>query len=234
MPRIGLSPCRNMTDYLESVRRAGGEGVELALTGSLPDLLRELDGVLLTGGGDVDPRLYGEAAHVTYGKAEPGRDLFEIELVRGAAGASVPMFGICRGMQVVNVALGGTLVQDLPSMVPGALTHDVPEPRAALAHDVMVAGDSTLRESLGHMDDGATMVQVNSRHHQAVGVLAGGWKATAVAADGVIEAMEWPGHAFALAVQWHPENFWRTGEFDTLFQAFVRAATIARRPLRTP
>ncbi len=233
MPRIGLSPCRNMTDYMESVRRAGGEGVELALTGSLPVLLRELDGVLLTGGADVDPRLYGETAHATYGRAELGRDLFEIELVRGAAAASVPMFGICRGMQVVNVALGGTLVQDLPSMVPGALTHDVPEPRTALAHDVMVSGDSRLRDCLRQTDDGATTVQVNSRHHQAVGTLAGGWVATAVAADGVIEAMEWPGRSFALAVQWHPENFWRTGEFDLLFQAFVRAAKTARRPLRT-
>lgn len=233
MPRIGLSPCRNMTDYVESVRRAGGEAVELALTGSLPDLLRDLDGVLLTGGGDVDPRLYGEAVHATYDKAEPGRDLFEIELVRGAAAASMPMFGICRGIQVMNVALGGTLMQDLPSMVPGALAHDVPEPRAALAHDVMVAADSTLLECLRQTDDGITTVQVNSRHHQAVATLAGGWVATAVAADGVIEAIEWPGRPFAIAVQWHPENFWRTGEFDTLFQAFVRAATTARRPMRT-
>ncbi len=142
MPRIGLSPCRTMTDYVQSVQKAGGDAVELPLTGSLPEMLRGLDAVLLTGGGDVDPRLYGEAAHGTYERAEPGRDLFEIELVRGAAAASMPIFGICRGMQVVNVALGGTLVQDVPTMVAHALSHDVPEPGAALAHDVMAAGHS--------------------------------------------------------------------------------------------
>lgn len=213
-----------MGDYHDSVVQAGGTPVPLTLSGSLPELLRTLDGVLLTGGGDVDPRLYGEKPHPTYGKAEAGRDLFEIELVRGAFATSLPMLGICRGMQVINVALGGTLIQDVPSQVSGAMTHDLGTPKDAIAHDVLVTRGSRLGRCLTRAGDVAAGVAVNSRHHQAVGLLAGGWIVSAIAQDGVIEAIEWQGPSFALAVQWHPENFCETGEFAGIFEHLLQAA----------
>jgi putative glutamine amidotransferase len=136
MPTIALSPCRQMSDYLESVRRAGATPRELTLADQPAAVAAEVDGLLLTGGGDVDPALYGAEPHATYGAAEAGRDAFEIALVRAVLDAGKPVFAICRGMQVLNVALGGDLVQDIPTEVNGAVHHDVREPRYALAHEV--------------------------------------------------------------------------------------------------
>jgi len=145
MPTIAIAPCRAMADYLESIKRAGGEPVELHLDQTTPaEVVRRSDGIMLTGGGDVNPELYGEAPHSTFQASEPGRDEYEIELVREAIKANLPLFAICRGMQVLNVALGGTLVQDIPSMVNGALNHSVPEPRYHLAHEVWVVNGSQL------------------------------------------------------------------------------------------
>jgi putative glutamine amidotransferase len=213
-----------MTDYLEAVKRTGGEPVELDLHRDDPkDVAGRAQALLLTGGGDVNPTLYGDSAHPTFQASDPGRDEFEIALVLAAMDAAIPVFAICRGMQVLNVALGGTLIQDIPSMVNGAATHSLPEPRFAIAHEVWVAKGSTLAELMAEKMDGDTC-QVNSRHHQAVKDVARGWEVTATAPDGVIEAIEQAGDVFRLAVQWHPENFWRTGEFRPLFEAFVDAA----------
>jgi putative glutamine amidotransferase len=213
-----------MADYLEAVKRVGGEPFELEIQRDAPaDVMRQAAGLLLTGGGDVDPALYGEAPHETFQASEPGRDEYEIALVRAAMDAALPIFAICRGMQVLNVALGGTLVQDIPSMVNGAAHHAVPEPRFLIAHEVWVAKGSRLAKIMAEKLDGE-ILQVNSRHHQAVKDVAPGWEVTATAPDGVIEAMEMPGDVFRLAVQWHPENFWRTGEFRPLFEAFIDAA----------
>jgi putative glutamine amidotransferase len=213
-----------MADYLEAVKRVGGEPFELEIQRDAPaDVMRQAAGLLLTGGGDVDPALYGEAPHETFQASEPGRDEYEIALVRAAMDAALPIFAICRGMQVLNVALGGTLVQDIPSMVNGAANHAVPEPRFLIAHEVWVAKGSRLAKIMAEKLDGE-ILQVNSRHHQAVKDVAPGWEVTATAPDGVIEAMEMPGDVFRLAVQWHPENFWRTGEFRPLFEAFIDAA----------
>lgn len=224
MPRIAIAPCRAMADYLEAIKRSGGEPFELDVQQHQPDLVvREVGGLMLTGGGDVDPTLYGEAPHETFQASEDGRDQYEIALVRAAMDAGIPIFAICRGMQVLNVALGGTLIQDIPSMVNGAGTHAVPEPRFQIAHEVWVAKGSRLAKIMAEKLDGDTL-QVNSRHHQAVKNVAPGWEVTATAPDGVIEAMEMPGDVFRVAVQWHPENFWRTGEFRPLFEAFVDAA----------
>ena len=138
--------------------------------------------------------------------------------------ADLPFLAICRGMQLLNVAMGGSLLQDIPTQVPGAMPHSVPEPRNHVAHEVWVAKGSRLSALLQeHMEDGETC-QVNSRHHQAVLRLAPGFDVTATSPDGVIEAMEMPGDRFCVAVQWHPENFWRTGEFRSLFEGFVAAA----------
>jgi putative glutamine amidotransferase len=224
MPRIAIAPCRAMADYLEAVKRPGGEPLELDYQRDQPaDVVRRTDGLLLTGGGDVDPALYGEAPHATFQPSEPGRDEYEIALVRAATEARLPIFAICRGMQVLNVALGGTLVQDIPSMVNGAQHHSVPEPRFAIAHEVWVAKGSRLATLMAEKLDG-DICQVNSRHHQAVKTVAPGWDISGTAPDGVIEAIEQPGAVFSMAVQWHPENFWRTGEFRPLFEAFVDAA----------
>lgn len=225
MPRIGIVLCRAMPDYEESVRRAGGEPVTLDRNVPLPaDLAAVVDGVLFTGGDDIDPALYGQAPHATYTPAEDGRDTYEIALARAAVAAGLPILAICRGMQVLNVALGGTLIQDIPSEVNGAIDHAVPEPRFALAHEVWVNKGTRLAELMrDKLVEGDTL-EVNSRHHQAVAAPADGFVVSATAPDGVIEAMERPGDPFCLAVAWHPENFWRTGEFRELFEGFVDAA----------
>ena len=223
MPLIAIAPCRAMADYLESVRRAGGEPFELEYQRDDPaDVVRRANGLMLTGGGDVDPALYGETPHATYQPSEAGRDEYEIALIQAASKAALPIFAICRGMQVLNVALGGTLIQDIPSMVNGAVHHSVPEPRFAIAHEVWVSSGSRLGSLMADKLEGETC-QVNSRHHQAVKTVATGWDVTGTAPDGVIEAIEQPGEIFRLAVQWHPENFWRTGEFRPLFEGFVEA-----------
>ncbi len=224
MPVIAIAPCRAMADYLESIRRAGGEPVELDYQRDEPgDVIRRSHGLLLTGGGDVDPTLYGEAPHETFQASEPGRDAYEVALIRAAAASDLPIFAICRGMQVLNVALGGTLLQDIPSMVNGAVHHTVSEPRYAIAHEVWVASGSRLDHLMGDTLEGETC-QVNSRHHQAVKTVAAGWDVSGTAPNGVIEAIEQGGDLFRLAVQWHPENFWRTGEFRPLFEGFIEAA----------
>ena len=226
MARIAIGQNRKMEDYLEAVRRAGGDPIEVAVGSGAPEqLLARVDGLVLTGGGDVDPALYGETPHETFQAAEPGRDAFEIALARTAVAQGIPLLAICRGMQVLNVAMGGTLVQDIPTQVAGALHHSVPQQRAGHAHEVWVTSGSHLQALLNdHMEDGETC-HVNSRHHQAVKDVAPGFEVTATSPDGVIEAMETPGPAFCVAVQWHPENFWRTGEFRELFEGLVRAAT---------
>ncbi|MCC6990928.1 MAG: gamma-glutamyl-gamma-aminobutyrate hydrolase family protein [Acidobacteria bacterium] len=226
MPTIALSPCRQMSDYLESVRRAGATPLELTLADDPAAIAARVDGLMLTGGGDVDPALYGATPHATFGAAEPGRDAFEIALVRAVLDAGKPVFAICRGMQVLNVALGGDLVQDIPTEVNGAAHHDVREPRYALAHEVWTTQGSRFSTLMREKLVDGESCQVNSRHHQAVKHLGAGLEVVATAPDGVIEAVERPG-AFCLGVQWHPENFWRTGEFRPLFEGFVDAC---RRP----
>jgi putative glutamine amidotransferase len=230
MPLIAIGQNRKMEDYLESVRRAGGEPVEVLVGGEAPEqILARVDGLVLTGGGDVDPKLYGEARHDTFQAAETGRDDFEIALARAAVVKGIPLLAICRGMQVLNVAMGGTLFQDIPSQVTGALEHSVPQPRAGSAHEVWVAKGSQLSTLLAdHMEDGETC-HVNSRHHQSVKDAAQGFDVTATSPDGVVEAMEKTGAPFCVAVQWHPENFWRTGEFRELFEGLVKAANGRKR-----
>lgn len=230
MPLIAIGQNRKMEDYLESVRRAGGEPIEVVVGTDDPEqIVARVDGLVLTGGGDVDPQLYGEAPHATFQAAEPGRDAFEIALARAAVTRGIPLLAICRGMQVLNVAMGGTLFQDIPSQVPGAVHHAVPQPRAGNAHEVWVASGSKLQALLSdHMEDGETC-HVNSRHHQSVKQVAKGFEVTATSPDGVIEAMEQPDAPFCVAVQWHPENFWRTGEFRELFEGLVQAASARKK-----
>lgn len=230
MALIAIGQNRKMEDYLESVRRAGGEPIEVVVGVEAPEqILSRVDGLMLTGGGDVDPKLYGEKPHGTFQEAETGRDAFEIALARTAIAKGIPLLAICRGMQVLNVAMGGTLIQDIPSQITGALQHSMPQPRAGSAHEVWVSKESKLSTLLkDHMEDGETC-HVNSRHHQSVKDVARGFEVTATSPDGVIEAMEKPEAPYCIAVQWHPENFWRTGEFRELFEGLVQAANTKKK-----
>jgi putative glutamine amidotransferase len=221
---IAIAPCAKQHDYEEAVTRAGGTVKILDYTRDTPaGVVASVDGILLAGGGDVLPSLYGEPAHRAFSAAETGRDEYELELARRAVDADLPLFAICRGVQVLNVARGGTLVQDIPDELQEALNHSLKEPPHAIAHDVWVAEGTTLARLLrDRLDDEAC--PVNSRHHQAVKRVGEGLVVSATAPDGVIEAIEDPGRRFCLGVQWHPENFYRTGEFRELFEGFLAAA----------
>jgi putative glutamine amidotransferase len=226
MTVIGISPCRKLEDYRQAILHVGGEPRVLDPSMPIEQALAGIDGLMLTGGDDVAPSRYGEEAHPTVVEAEAGRDEFEIGLINSARARQLPILAICRGVQMLNVACGGTLIQDIPSQLTGALAHSLPVPpnlAYSLAHEVWVEKDSLLsklmRERLA--DD---TCEVNSRHHQAVKDVARGFRVSATAPDGVIEAIEDPAAAFCLGVQWHPENFFRTGEFRSLFEGFVEAA----------
>ena len=216
---VAITPCKKPRDYEAAVRRAGATARPLTVDEPTASALDGVDGLLLTGGDDVDPALYGEAPHPSYDVSEPGRDAFEIDLVRRALAADLPVLAICRGLQVLNVALGGTLIQDIPSEPAPLLAHDAQGPPTTLAHTVAVAPGSCLAALIGPDDTRA----VNSRHHQAVRALGEGLVVTATSPDGVIEAAEVPAARFCVGVQWHPENFHSTGEFAALFEGFVRA-----------
>lgn len=225
MAKIAIAPSTKTHDYEESVRRAGGEPVVLDPATVTPaDVVRNFDGLLLAGGGDVLPTIYGEHPHETFSAAEAGRDEFELELVTRALEADMPVFAICRGIQVLNVARGGTLVQDIPSEISHAEQHDLREPRFAIAHDIWMTPGSLLEQLMRERIEEGDACAVNSRHHQAPKTLGKGLIVTATAPDGVVEAIEDPSKRFCLGVQWHPENFWRTGEFRALFEGFVKAA----------
>lgn len=221
---IGISPCRLLADYVESVRRAGGEPHVFDIATESPaEVMSSINGLLLTGGADIDPAWYGEERTPTTKLAEAGRDAFEIDIARRALAADLPALAVCRGLQVLNVAGGGTLMQDIPLQVSGALDHDIETPLYAIAHEVWVARGTRLWLLLQEKLAETEVCQVNSRHHQALGRLAEGFEITATAPDGVVEAIERPDAKFCVGVQWHPENFWRTGEFRPLFEGFVAA-----------
>jgi putative glutamine amidotransferase len=227
MGLIAIARCSKLPDYEESIRRAGGEPWVVEAGIDTPaDVMHRASGILLAGGGDVDPTLFGETPHPTFDAAESGRDAYEIELIHRALERDMPLLAICRGIQVLNVARGGTLVQDIATELPGALEHTLPVPPHAavdVAHEIWVEQDSLLSQIAGDSLTSGDTCDVNSRHHQAVKALGEGLVTTATAPDGVIEAIEDPTRRFCLGVQWHPENFYRTGEFRSLFEGFVQA-----------
>jgi len=224
-PVIAVSPCRALPDYLESIQRSGGEARTLDPAADTPaDVVRWCNALLLTGGPDVDPARYGESPHESVVGVDAARDDYEIALAKAAVAADVPLLAICRGMQVLNVAMGGTLVQDIPTQVFGALTHQLKMPLFGVAHEVWLIKGSAIWTLMQERLRDAEALDVNSRHHQSVKTMAAGFESTATAPDGVVEGMERTGARFCVAVQWHPENFWRTGEFRSLFDGFVAAA----------
>ena len=211
--------------YVEAVAIASGAPVLIPLNldeEALRAIYERLDGLLLAGGGDLHPKHYGEAIHEKCGKPDEARDVVELRLARWSLAEGLPVFGICRGIQVLNVAAGGTLCQDIASQVRGSLKHDCwPDyPRNYLAHQVTVSGDSHLAAILSH-----GQVGVNSMHHQTVKDLAPRFRVVARASDGLIEAIEDHDHPFAVAVQWHPEELVEDAPpMRRLFEEFVSAA----------
>jgi putative glutamine amidotransferase len=223
-PRAEAEVFRLREDYVRSVEAAGGLPLVLApgRPEDAPDLLDHVRGLLLTGGADVDPGLYGDAPHPRLGAVFRDRDLFELSLCAEALRRDLPVLAICRGHQVLNVATGGTLVQDIPSEVEGALPHDPDVERWQTAHEVEILPETRLREILG-----TARVEVNSFHHQSVKRLGREMVLSARSHDGVVEGIEMPRGAkrFVIGVQWHPESFWdHPPGFGRLFEAFVAAA----------
>ncbi len=198
----------------------------------LREVYERVDAVLLPGGPDVDPVIYGQERHPETKIIDAPRDALELTLTRWLVEDDRPLFGICRGHQVMNVALGGTLVQDIPSQVETTLTHDLPDeyPRSTRLHTVDIKPESRLASILG-----TTQVVVNSLHHQSAQAPAPGVDFTAYAPDGIVEALEVPDKQFILSVQWHPEDLYEDdGMMKRLFTEFVNAAreSAARKPRR--
>lgn len=187
-------------------------------------LIKKLDGLILTGGGDIETSRFNGVESDKVGGVSRERDELELQLVRQALQADLPLLGICRGLQVLNVALGGTLFTDIPAQFPTTPQHNYPSklrPRDFIAHQVTVLPGSLLSMILK-----LTQLDVNSRHHQAVKDVAEDFVISARAADGLIEALEIPGKRFVLGVQWHPENLQHSMEHLALFEALIQSAQV--------
>lgn len=221
----GEPPRREMVlglRYLQAVQDAGGTPVVVPPLGAkaLASILRRVDGVCLSGGPDLDPACYGERPHPELGPTFPALDQFELALMRGADRAGLPVLAICRGLQLVNVARGGTLHQHLPDYVGDAVVHRLDADNGTALHDVRVEPGSRLAAILGDSE-----TRVNSYHHQATARLGEGLRPVAWSSDGTVEGLEDLGPRFVVAVQWHAEALAaeRSDQLG-LFSAFVDAA----------
>ena len=214
---------REENDYVEALIGAGFRRDEIVILPPGSPATGEFDGVVIGGGCDVDPARYGQSARPDANlELDADRDATDFALLDLALGSQTPTLAICRGLQVVNVAMGGTLVQDLPSQRPGALAHEVAErekkDNTRLRHTVRVAAGTKL-SGIAQADE----LPVNSRHHQAIERPAPALTVSAVAPDGVIEAVEAP-EPWLLGVQWHPENLAASdGASRRIFEEFARA-----------
>lgn len=233
-PLIGVTTASFTTDtgweynrayvaIIQAVEEAGGLPVLIPISikdEALREIYERLDAVLLPGGGDMRPNIYGAEMNPLTDNIDDARDHVEVNLTRWAVDDDLPVLGICRGHQVVNVALGGTLIQDVPSEIGTDILHNVTVPRNSRPHDVNIDPGSRLASILG-----TTTIAVNSLHHQSVGVAAPDACVTAYSPDGVVEALEMPHKKFVLSVQWHPEDLYRDDPaMKRLFKAFVEAA----------
>ena len=207
-------------NYTASVARHGGAPIALPHeVEQVETYLDMLSGLVITGGNfDVPPALYGDHAVHEKVTTKPRRSAFEWAITEGALKRNMPILGICGGEQLLNVILGGTLIQHIPDSVPNAFAHEQPNPRHEPGHEVAIIANTLLYKIVG-----SATLAVNSAHHQAVGIAAPGAVVNARAADGVIEGIEYPAHPFCLGVQWHPE-FSITKADEKIFAAFVAAA----------
>jgi len=236
LPQIGITQGRAplapadqpLAAYLTAVRAAGGEPVLLPASldrDEFDSLSAGMAGLLFAGGGDLDPRLYGDVPGDRLDDVDPKRDERELALARQAAAHQRPFLAICRGLQVVNVALGGSLIQDLARDLPGSLRHTTAKGAEPTLHPVEIDPSSHLGTLLG-----SRSLTANSYHHQAARRLGAGLLPVAHTSDGVVEALELSGHPFGMAVQWHPERMLSEPAMLTLFRAFVAAASTEAGP----
>jgi len=234
-PRIGISLDADEAKvryelkrtYVDAVLAAGGLPILIPFVAPdhADEYLTLLDGLVLSGGAfDVPPALYGEEARPVCGPLIPERTDTELRLLRAALAGGTPVLGVCGGMQLLNVALGGSLHQDVPTDL-GIDLHQQPHPKDVPSHDVEVVAGTRLAALVG-----AGALRVNSTHHQAVKSVAPGLVVSARAADGLVEGIELPGHPYALGVQWHPESALRhVPRHAELYRGLVRAAVERRR-----
>lgn len=232
MPLIGVTPNRDENtgrltiheDYLNALLRAGALPVLLPMETDhekLKKLLSALDGLLLSGGEDVEPARYGEKREPFCGSAAWARDEMEFFLCREAVSRDLPLLAICRGIQVLNAALGGTLYQDVAIQFGNALSHPRSDAPRDPVHEMRILPATRLSEILG-----TPVIGVNSRHHQSVKSPAPGLTVSAQAPDGLTEAVEMPGKKFVIGVQWHPESMAaKHPEAQRIFNAFISACT---------
>ncbi|HKS25137.1 MAG TPA: gamma-glutamyl-gamma-aminobutyrate hydrolase family protein [Thermoanaerobaculia bacterium] len=204
------------TTYVDALRRAGAVPVLIPpQPENAADVVDELDGLLLAGGEDCDPAAYGEPRHPTVEiTMDPRRQANDLALAKVARERGLPTLGICLGVQVMNVAAGGTLIQHIESEIDHAS-----EPSDRHRHEVSIDGDTRLARILGDRE-----LNVNSSHHQAIRDVGGGLRITAHAPDGIVEGLEDPRHPFYLGVQWHPEDMSSERSASAIFAAFVEAA----------
>ena len=205
--------------YTDAIIKFGGVPVLLPNVETSVSLLEECDGLLLTGGGDFDPACFKREDQGTeWGGVSPDRDRVEMLLIAEANRRQMPVFGICRGLQALTVSFGGTLIQDIPSaLADSPFQHSQSQARREVTHPVAVEPDSRLAQILG-----CDNLAVNSFHHQAVAEVPLGWRVSAQAPDGIVEALEFPGDRFLMGVQWHPEDLVSDEEpQQRLFRRFI-------------
>ena len=232
-PVIGIMPLVDMEresywmipGYMKGIEEAGGIPVMLPLTTNqkiIQKLVERFDGFLLTGGQDVSPELYGEKIMPECGQINSERDEMERILIEKVFEMDKPMLGICRGIQILNAVLGGTLYQDLPMQYQSEIEHHMTPPYDRVVHKVVLKGDTPLYSILNVREIG-----VNSYHHQAIKDLSEKLKIAAVSEDGIIEGVYMPDKKFVLATQWHPELSYISDKNSMkIFEAFVNAASL--------
>ncbi|MBI3995270.1 MAG: gamma-glutamyl-gamma-aminobutyrate hydrolase family protein [Nitrospirae bacterium] len=208
--------------YIDAVQDLGGIPFVLPITDDSKlqaELLRRIDGLLITGSGpDLNPRLYGERRKARFKIMSIQRSAFELGLAKQALKLDRPVLGICGGLQLLNVAMGGSLIQDIATQMRGSLVHQQETVATRASHRVRITHGTRLYKILR-----TDALKVNSSHHQAPKKIAPGWVVNAVSPDGIIEGLESPRHRFAIGVQWHPEFLYRKdGASRKLFRAFLR------------
>ena len=233
-PVIGIT-CKRINDmkkYIKAIEEFGGEprpfvSLDKSISAhrvSIAEYLEKIDGLLLPGGGDINPALFFEERHPAVYNVSRSRDALEIWLCQDALKADLPVFGICRGIQVMSVAMRGSLYQDVPDQIIDPLSHSRDENDKDSRHDIEIKPDSLLSQLVGKNTD-----EVNSAHHQAINEAGEGFVVTARSADGIIEAIEDRSKRFVLGVQYHPERMLETSEFREhrrkLFEAFIKVCS---------
>lgn len=210
--------------YSKAIENAGGVPIVLPYTENeetLDSYVEMADGILFSGGCDVEPKRFGEETKESCGVIQKNRDALEFAVFKRAFEKKKPIMGICRGAQVINVALGGSLYQDIPTEIPSDIPHRQSQPRTEPSHEVKILSDTPLMELIGK-----ERMTANSFHHQAIKALGDGLEVMALADDGIIEAVYHTGDSYVIAYQWHPERLYTIDEDNMiLFTDFIKAAT---------